>query len=118
MADRTKPIIVVAPGAQLTFKRHDMPGGDQAWVAEAPEFRWLLNSFLDRDFYRVFRWKDGWDVSRPKHPLLPDLHGRYKARRDAMQICVNDYAVLARLHRWIEYMKQVEPPSLTAPGQL
>jgi hypothetical protein len=89
----------------LTFKR-DERAAHESWGAQVEVLSQPFNPYR----YLVYKWKDGWAVSRPKHPLLDDLDGVYRTRDYAMQACADDFAVIARLRRWQEYMKTHEPP--------
>jgi len=91
---------------KLTFKRNMRPGPAETWAADVDELRGPFNPYR----YLVYKWKKGWAVSRPKHPLLDDLDGVYSERDDAMQACADDFAIVARVRRWHEYIKTHEPP--------
>ena len=66
----------------------------------------------DKSYYRVYSWKDGYAYSRPEHPLLGSFDGRLSTAKAAKKECAEDFAMVARLHRWQEYMKTNEPPGL------
>lgn len=99
--------IVVPAGPQdtLTFRRSEYPGAsDEKWYA-----RWEGRQGFDKDYYVVFRWKDGWAYSRPRHPALGEFHGRLDTREQAMKACAEDFEKVVRLALWVEYMSKYEP---------
>jgi hypothetical protein len=91
----------------LAFKRNRYPtASDESWHARYP----FSKPFHDEG-YEVYQWKDGYAYSRPFYPQLGEFRGRADTAEEAMERCAEDFAMMARLRRWIEYMKNNEPPT-------
>lgn len=84
-------------------------GAQSAYFAHLP---WRRGEFLASPYYRVYSWKGGWSFRRDQHPELPPLSGVAKTLKKAKTLCEEDFAVVARLHRWHLHMISHEPPSV------
>ena len=90
----------------LEFEPEPSAFDHTAYIAHLP---WRNGAF-DQPYYRIYEWKKGWAFSRSDHPELGKFTGRTKKFQDALDACNEDFAKVARLHRWHEYMLANEPP--------
>lgn len=52
-----------------------------------------------------------WYTRRMDHPLMPKFDGLCPTLDAAKRSCENDFIALQRADRWLDYMRDNEPPS-------
>lgn len=65
-------------------------------VTQAPPDRWGNNR---------------WHTTRMDHPLVPSFDGYCDTFDAAKRACEHDFIGLARADRWLDYMRDNEPPA-------
>lgn len=102
---------IIVPASSIDSLTFDLspkfrPDDDDTWIARYPH-----QSGWDKEYYRVYQWKDYWAASRPKHPILGEFEVSAADRSSAMVLCADDFAKVERLRRWTEHMVNNEPPT-------
>lgn len=62
-------------------------------------------------YYTTYSWKGNYAYFRPNHPLLGEFNGVKAGVDEAKLLCQEDWETVERLDRWIEYIKNNEPPT-------
>lgn len=56
------------------------------------------------------RKTSSWHVTRSNHSLMPSFDGWCNSVEDAKRECERDFIALSRADRWLDYMRENEPP--------
>jgi hypothetical protein len=118
MSELINARILVPAGVHDELEFTPNPRGPVLGQKDSWHTTWDGVAGLDKQFYSVYPWKTGYAYSRPEHPVLGKFAGSADDRETAMNICAADFVEVARLQRWIEYMKTNEPPSHTYNGPM
>lgn len=89
---------------QLQWHQSELLGGGEQHVA-----------FTQRGRYTILRLKrskagEQWATSRTDHPLMPPFDGYCPSLDAAKTACERDFIALARADRWMDYMRDNDPP--------
>lgn len=73
-------------------------------------------AFTQRGRYDILAMKPdsrgpSWATSRMDHPLMPKFDGYCPSLEEAKQACERDFVALARADRWLDFIRDNEPPT-------
>lgn len=93
----------------LEWHEHQLLGGSLMWAAFTQRGRYDITDSSQGD-PRNPRWY----TTRMDHPLMPKFDGFCPTLDAAKRACETDYIALIRADRWLDFMRDNDPPGATA----
>lgn len=84
--------------------------------SDAPNGALIYSAFTQRGRYDITDYgshnprNPRWYTRRMDHPLMPAFNGFCPTLEAAKRACENDFIALQRADRWLDYMRDNEPP--------